>query len=91
MSDSRLHALVSGLVQGVWFRQSTAEEAHRLGVKGWVRNLPNGRVEILAEGARDALEALAIWARTGPPLAGVDEVETHWEEPTGDFRDFKVR
>jgi len=88
---SRVHALVSGLVQGVWYRQSTFEKAAELGVFGWVRNLPDGRVEFLAEGEKLALDALLAWAHEGPPLARVQEVETHWETPTGDFNTFRVR
>ncbi|MBM3267377.1 MAG: acylphosphatase [Candidatus Sericytochromatia bacterium] len=89
--DVRVHALVCGRVQGVWYRQSTCERAGELGVTGWVRNLPDGRVEILAEGSRPAVEALLEWARQGPPLAAVDRVDTHWEAPTGDFQAFRVR
>lgn len=88
---ARVHALISGRVQGVWYRQSTFEKAASLGVYGWVRNLPDGRVEILAEGPRQALDALLDWARQGPPMAVVTNVEAHWEDYTGDFRDFRVR
>jgi len=88
---ARVHALVSGRVQGVWFRQSTSAKAGELGVGGWVRNLPDGRVELLAEGSRTAVEALLTWAREGPPLAEVEDVEAHWEIPTGDFHHFRVR
>jgi acylphosphatase len=89
--DGRVHAFVSGLVQGVWFRQSAFEKACELGVYGWVRNLPDGRVEFLAEGARTSLDAFVAWARQGPPLARVAEVDTHWEMATGDFHTFRVR
>ncbi len=88
---ARVHALVSGHVQGVWYRQSTFERAGELGVAGWVRNLPDGRVEFLAEGPRRAVEALLEWANAGPPLAAVEQVEAHWETPTGDFHTFRVR
>lgn len=87
----RVHALISGLVQGVWYRQSTFEKAAELGVYGWVRNLPDGRVEFLAEGPKPALEALIAWAHEGPPLARVERVESHWESHTGDFNTFRVR
>jgi acylphosphatase len=67
--------LVSGRVQGVGFRAATVHEARRLGLSGHVRNLADGRVEIVAVGAGEAIEALAGWLRTGPPLARVDTVE----------------
>lgn len=90
-SPARVHALISGRVQGVWYRQSTFEKATSLGVYGWVRNLPDGRVELLAEGSKPALEALLAWAHEGPPMATVENVETNWETHTGDFRNFRVR
>ncbi len=87
----RAHAYVAGRVQGVWFRQTTADRARELGVGGWVRNLPDGRVELLAEGSRDQIEALLEFTRVGPPLARVQAVDAEWEAATGDFSDFKVR
>lgn len=88
---ARLHLVVSGLVQGVFYRQSTADVAGGLGLRGWVRNLPDGRVEVLAEGARPALEALLAACRRGPPAARVAEVEVSWQEPRGDLGPFEVR
>ncbi len=69
---ARVHLLVSGLVQGVAFRAYTVDEARRLGVHGWVRNLADGRVEVEAEGDRAALDGLVAWCRRGPPAAQVD-------------------
>jgi len=66
---------VTGRVQGVFFRASTAREADRLGIEGWARNLPDGRVEVLAAGTAQALEALGGWLERGPPAARVDGVE----------------
>ena len=66
--------LVSGRVQGVWFRQSTQSLANRLGLRGWVRNLPDGRVEVVAAGAE--LAQLAAWLQQGPELARVERVES---------------
>ena len=65
--------VVSGRVQGVWFRESTRRRAEELGVAGWVRNLPDGRVEACFEGAAAAVEAAVAFVRDGPPLARVDE------------------
>jgi acylphosphatase len=92
MADrARVHLLVSGRVQGVAFRAATVDEARRLGVDGWVRNLPDGRVEAEAEGERKALEALAAWCRIGPPAARVDGVDVRWGEYRGDLGRFAAR
>lgn len=85
----RARIRVSGLVQGVWFRQSTADEARRLGLEGWVRNLADGSVEAEAQGARPAVEALVRWCHRGPPAARVEGVDVEWApagEPLGAFR-----
>ncbi len=66
--------LISGVVQGVWFRESTRQEALRLGVSGWARNLPDGRVEALIDGPEDAVNALLEWCHHGPEAAQVDQV-----------------
>ncbi len=81
---------ISGVVQGVFYRQSTADEARRLGLSGTVRNLEDGAVEVVAEGPRAAVEALAAWCRRGPPAARVDEVRVSWEPATGDPGPFRV-
>ena len=75
----RVRLRVSGLVQGVFYRQSTAVEAARLGLAGSVRNLPDGSVEVVAEGRRAGVETLVAWCRRGPPAARVEEVEAGWE------------
>ena len=67
--------LVAGKVQGVFFRASTRNEAHRLGLRGYARNLADGRVEVLVAGAEDGIQALAQWLQHGPPQARVDVVE----------------
>ena len=76
----RLHLVVSGLVQGVWFRKSTCDKARELGLCGWVRNLPDGRVEILATGPEGKLLELQAWCHHGPPLARVGTVQGEWLE-----------
>lgn len=68
--------LVSGRVQGVFYRASAAREATRLGLRGWALNLPDGRVEVLACGPQQALQELHNWLQSGPPLAQVSEVST---------------
>ncbi|MCB9539018.1 MAG: acylphosphatase [Myxococcales bacterium] len=89
--DARLHLRVRGRVQGVFFRASTQSTARDLGLTGWVRNLPDGDVEAVAEGPRDALERLLAWTHEGPAQARVDAVDPTWTEATGEFADFSVR
>ncbi len=92
MADlARVHVFVSGVVQGVAFRAYAVDEARRLGVAGWVRNLPDGRVEAEAEGERRALEALVAWCRRGPPSARVDHLDVRWTAFGGDLGRFEQR
>ena len=86
----RIHCRVSGKVQGVWYRASTQREAHSLGLAGWVRNLEDGRVELVAEGPRDAVGRLEAWLRHGPPHAHVVQVEVADESPAGSGRGFEI-
>lgn len=87
----RLHAVVRGIVQGVNFRYYTQERAHRLGLTGWVRNLADGAVEVVAEGPRPTLGQLLDFLRRGPPAASVTEVREEWQAPTGEFKQFQIR
>ncbi len=87
----RLHAVVSGVVQGVYFRSATESAAEQLGLTGWVKNLANGSVEVVAEGPRPALPELLAFLRQGPPGARVTNVRVDWSAATGDFRLFEVR
>jgi acylphosphatase len=82
--SARAHLLIGGRVQGVFYRVSCAYEAQRLGLGGWVRNLPDGRVEAAAEGPREAVERFVEWCRHGPPHARVEGVELTWEQPRGE-------
>jgi acylphosphatase len=86
----RVRVFVDGRVQGVGFRQSAAREATRIGLQGWIRNLPDGRVEAAYEGTRDAVEQMVAWSRRGPAWGMVTDMTVHDEEPKGE-RGFSVR
>jgi len=88
---ARIHIFVSGRVQGVFFRAETEARARELGLFGWVRNLEDGRVEIIAEGEKEKLEKLLEWAKRGPTLARVDSIYFEWEEYKGEFKNFEIR
>ncbi len=90
-SPARLHAIVTGIVQGVNFRWFTRRHAIELALTGYVRNRSDGSVEIVAEGPRDALERLVELVRVGPPSAVVDNVEVRWSTPTGEYAYFEIR
>lgn len=85
----RKRVIVSGRVQGVWFRQSAAREAALLGICGWIRNRPDGSVEAVFEGARDLVGIAVEWAGRGPDRANVEHVEVIDEEPKGE-RGFNI-
>jgi acylphosphatase len=87
----RVRLRIHGRVQGVFFRGSMCEEAGRLGVVGWVRNLSDGTVEAVVEGRKAAVDRLVIWAHQGPPGALVTDVEAEWGAPVGDLSDFRTR
>lgn len=87
----RLHARVSGRVQGVFYRATVQRRATELGLAGWVANRPDGTVELVAEGPRAACEQLLEFCRQGPPAARVSEVEHEWLEASGGRDEFRVR
>jgi len=87
---ARINIIVIGMVQGVFFRASTLEQAQSLNLNGWVKNLPEGSVEVLAEGPRYALEQFADWCRQGPPAAEVDDVIVRWATFLDEFRTFMI-
>jgi len=89
-SAYRVRLEITGRVQGVWFREATRQEAERLGVCGWVRNCPDGSVEAVLEGRRDAVEELERWCHHGPPAARVVEVRCN-REPAAGETSFRVR
>ena len=86
-----LHLLVTGRVQGVSYRANAAAMAQRLGLCGWVRNLADGRVELLAQGEEKPLRSLLAWAHHGPSQARVEHVEAHWAEPVQNLASFSIR
>ncbi len=90
MNRIRKHVWFRGRVQGVFFRAFTREQAEQLGVKGWVRNLPDGRVEAVFEGTEDAVHELLRRCQEGPPLAHVEGVEIMEEPPQGE-KTFRIR
>jgi len=87
----RGHCVVSGQVQGVCYRARAIDEAERLCLTGWVRNLRDGRVEAVAEGEEKDVAAFLDWCRRGPTAAAVTGVEASYSEATGEFRSFAVR
>lgn len=91
ISMVRLHIHVSGDVQGVFFRAGAQSEARRLGLSGWVRNVDDGSVELLAEGPKSSLDGLLEWCYKGPEGASVSEVRYEWMEATGEFKGFRIR
>jgi acylphosphatase len=88
--EKRVRALVSGRVQGVFFRAHTRTRARELGVSGWVRNLPDGRVELVAEGEEAKITTLLAWVQIGPPSARVENVQADWSTPQGE-KEFHIR
>lgn len=90
MNNIRVRLFIEGRVQGVWFRDSTRQEAERWGVTGWVRNVPDGRVEVLAEGPEEKVRNLIDWCRQGPPRARVNRVDESFEEWQGGFESFDI-
>jgi acylphosphatase len=82
--------VITGQVQGVFFRREITDLARRLGVNGWVRNLPDGRVEVMAEGEKSKVEELIQFCRVGPAGARVHAVEIEWADSRREFRGFKI-
>jgi acylphosphatase len=86
----RAHVVVSGDVQGVFFRQETKRQAEAHGVSGWVRNRDDGAVEAVFEGEKQDVKALVEFCKHGPSGAMVTNVDLKWENFTGEFNDFKI-
>ena len=86
----RVHLFISGLVQGVFFRAHTTKVARSLNLSGWVRNLRDGRVEVIAEGKRSSIDEFIRWCKKGPSTASVESVEIIWERSDIAFDGFKT-
>jgi acylphosphatase len=91
MTVKRIRCQVQGVVQGVFYRAHTKEWARQLGLTGWVRNKPDGSVEILAEGDEKKLKELIVKLKKGPPAGRVEDCQIKWQPPTGKFSSFNVR
>jgi len=91
MTTIRRRVVISGRVQGVNFRYYTRAMARQVGAGGWVRNLPDGSVEAVIEGAPEVVDAVIAWCRKGAPASRVDELKVYEEPPTAEFTDFDIR
>ena len=89
MTNSTVHIIIHGQVQGVFFRASAQVRASELNLAGWVRNLSNGTVEVHAEGKRESINLFIEWCREGPPTAKVSRCDLNWVTPQA-VRNFKV-
>ena len=87
----RAQVIVSGRVQGVFFRQNTLKKAKELAVFGWVRNLMDGRVEVVFEGEKGRVERMVDWLKQGPVGARVEHIEIDWQDYRGEFKTFEIR
>ena len=90
MGQKRIHLVVRGRVQGVYFRATAQREARQHGLSGWVKNRQDGSVEIVAEGEEDDVKDFLSWAHSGPSTARVDDVGVRWGSYTGEYTDFRI-
>ncbi len=90
MEKVRARVIIEGRVQGVFFRSHTQEMALGLGLKGWVKNRRDGRVEATFEGDKETVDRIIRWCHRGPPEARVAKVDLTWEKYTGEFQDFSI-
>ncbi|RME66160.1 MAG: acylphosphatase [Nitrospirae bacterium] len=91
MAVKRAHLWIEGRVQGVFYRAWTRQMATGLGLKGWVKNLPDGRVEAVFEGPEEKVQEAIKHCWQGPPAARVTDIDIQWEEPEGDYKGFEIR
>jgi acylphosphatase len=90
MGQKRIQLVVRGRVQGVYYRATAQREAREHGLTGWVKNRPDGSVEMVVEGEEDDVKDFLAWAQQGPTTARVDKVETKWRSYTGEFASFRI-
>lgn len=90
METKRAHVLISGRVQGVFFRAWVKQRAEGLGLVGWVRNTPEGKVEAVFDGNKEKIEEMIKLCHQGPLLAKVEKVEVRWDQATGEFEEFSM-
>jgi len=88
---TRAHIFIRGRVQGDFFRSETVYEAKKHGVTGWVRNLPDDRVEAVFEGEEEVVKRLLEFCRRGPPGAKVAGADVTWQNYSGEFKDFEIK
>jgi acylphosphatase len=89
-TKARVHIMISGLVQGVFFRHYTRKNAIQFGLTGWVKNRPDGKVEAVFEGEEQTIALMIDWCRNGPPSARISDIDITLEEPTNTFPDFRI-
>jgi acylphosphatase len=90
MAVQRIHAVIYGKVQGIYFRAYTQAEGNKIGVKGWVKNRADGAVEVVVEGAPEKVAAMLAWLKQGSPGSRVEKVEVREERPVGETQ-FNIR
>ncbi|MCK4485203.1 MAG: acylphosphatase [Desulfobacterales bacterium] len=90
MSMVRAHVIIQGMVQGVFFRAHTRDEAKTYNLTGWVKNRRDGGVEAIFEGREKDVKKVIDWCHKGPPWAHVTDVHVDWEDHTGEFQDFSI-
>ncbi|MCB0271427.1 MAG: acylphosphatase [Bdellovibrionales bacterium] len=90
MAITQVRLLISGRVQGVFYRQSAKRSAESLNLQGFVRNLPNGCVELIAQGEKEQLQAMIQWCQQGPPMASVEKVDLQWIDEQQHFQTFEI-
>jgi acylphosphatase len=91
MTDkAKAHAVINGVVQGVFFRVETQRAAEKIGVCGWVRNKRDGSVEAVFEGDKDRVDSVLEWCRRGAPRSTVSSVDVQWQDYTGEYTEFQI-
>jgi acylphosphatase len=88
--NARARVVISGRVQGVFFRAETQRAAERIGVHGWVRNQPDGTVAAVFEGSKQSVDQAVEWCRQGSPMSEVTDVAVNWETPSGEYNTFDI-